>query len=102
MSQKCLRVKDSLKTKAHHLCKGLRPSQMVAVSEEGRLCVRAESCMVHPASISQGYVFRSWTLQMLGFFSLYLLPSPWQLPFLCTSPQRGREKRSLYKKANLI
>ena len=59
MSQKCLRVKDSLKTKANHLYQGLKPSQMVAVSEEGRLCVCTESRMVHTASITQGYVFRS-------------------------------------------
>ena len=54
MSRKCLRVKDSLRTKAKHLYQGLKPAQTVAVSEQGRLCVCAESCMVQAASVSPG------------------------------------------------
>lgn len=75
------RVKDSLKTKANHLCQGLEPSQMVAVSEEGRLCVRAESCMVHAAPSAKVTCSGHGLFRRLVSFSLYLLPFPGNFPF---------------------
>lgn len=71
-------VKDSLKAKVNHLYQGPEPVQW---PEQGRLCVCTGFCPVQPRSSVH---FK--TIQILGFFSLHLLPAFWQLPYSFVAP----------------